>query len=70
MFLQMLEGIHPKDAVVVINMINKTKPKGITRGIVEKAFPSLLQDQNFKPRNNNTNLSVYIRAHSFFIKEH
>ena len=44
MFLQLLEGIHPKDALVVIDMINKNKPKGITRGIVEKAFPSLLQD--------------------------
>ena len=44
MFLQLLEGIHPKDALVVIDMINKNKPKGITRGIVEKAFPGLLQD--------------------------
>lgn len=43
-FLGLIEGIHPKDAVVVIDMINKRKPKGITRPVVEEAFPGLLTD--------------------------
>lgn len=43
LFLGLLEGIHPEDAKVVINMINKKPPKYITRPIVEEAFPGLLQ---------------------------
>ena len=43
MFLLMLEGIHPRDAQVVVNMINKKTPKGLTRAIVEETFPGLLQ---------------------------
>ena len=43
MFLLMLEGIHPKDAQVVVNMINKKTPKGLTRAIVEETFPGLLK---------------------------
>ena len=43
MFLLMLEGIHPQDAQVVVNMINKKTPKGLTRAIVEETFPGLLQ---------------------------
>tara|TARA_B100000287_G_scaffold206221_1_gene194520 strand:+ start:3183 stop:3677 length:495 start_codon:yes stop_codon:yes gene_type:complete len=41
LFIGLLEGIHPEDAKVVINMINKKKPEGITRAIVEEAFPGL-----------------------------
>ena len=44
LFLGMLEGVHPKDALVLIDMINKTPPKYITRPIVEEAFPGLLKD--------------------------
>lgn len=44
LFLQMLEGIHPKDAKLVIAMINKETPKGLTRAIVNEAYPGLLQD--------------------------
>lgn len=44
LFLGMLEGIHPQDALVLIDMINKKTPKGITRPIVEEAFPGLLTD--------------------------
>ena len=40
----LIEGVHPQDAQLVINMINKRAPKGITREIVEAAFPGLLQD--------------------------
>ena len=44
MFIGLIEGIHPEDAKLVINMINKDKPEGITRNIVQEAFPNLLQD--------------------------
>lgn len=44
MYIGMLEGIHPEDARVVINMINKESPKNITREIVKEAFPGLLLD--------------------------
>jgi len=43
-FFALLEGIHPEDAEVVINMISKKKIKGVTRGVVEEAFPGLLLD--------------------------
>ena len=43
-FIGMLEGIHPEDAKVVLSMINKKNIKGITRPVVEEAFPNLLQD--------------------------
>lgn len=44
MFIGLIEGIHPEDAKLVINMINKEKPEGITRNIVQEAFPNLLQE--------------------------
>jgi hypothetical protein len=44
LFLGMLEGVHPKDALLLIGMINKEPPKYITRPIVEEAFPGLLKD--------------------------
>jgi len=44
LFIGILEGVHPKDAELVIGMINKEKPKGLTRPIVEEAFPGLLRD--------------------------
>jgi hypothetical protein len=40
----LIEGIDPEDAKLVINMINKEKPNGITRPVIEEAFPGLLQD--------------------------
>lgn len=43
-FIGLIEGIHPLDAEVVVNMINKEVPKGITREIVQEAFPGLLKD--------------------------
>jgi hypothetical protein len=43
-FLGLIEGIHPEDARLVISMINKEKPQGITRPVIEEAFPKLLQD--------------------------
>ena len=43
MFIDMLESIHPRDAELVCNMINKKPPmKGITEKLVKEAFPDLL----------------------------
>ena len=44
MFIGLIESIHPKDAELVIAMINKQKPTGISRAVVEEAFPGLLLD--------------------------
>ena len=43
-FIGILEGVHPEDAKLVISMINKEKLLGLSRPIVEEAFPKLLQD--------------------------
>jgi len=43
-FIQMLEGVHPKDAELLILMKDKKltgKYKGITKALVAKAFPGL-----------------------------
>ena len=43
MFIQMLESIHAEDAIIVLNMVAKKAPvKGLTKKIVEEAFPNLL----------------------------
>ena len=43
-FIGLIEGVHPLDAKLVVDMINKRVPKGITREIVQEAFPGLLKD--------------------------
>ena len=43
-FIGLIESVHPEDAKLVIAMVNKKKPKGLTRPIVEEAFPGLLKD--------------------------
>jgi len=43
LFIGLLEGIHPEDAKIVVNMINKKKPEGVSRNVVEDAFPGLLR---------------------------
>lgn len=43
-FIGLIESVHPEDAKLVIAMINKEKPAGLTRPIVEEAFPGLLKD--------------------------
>jgi len=43
-FLGIVESVHPQDAIAVINMINKIPPEGITKNIVEEAFPGLLSE--------------------------
>ena len=43
-FIGILEGVHPEDAKLVISMINKEKIKGLSRPVIEEAFPNLLKD--------------------------
>ena len=42
MYIQVLESIHAEDAVIVIDMVQRKAPKGLTKKIVEEAFPKLL----------------------------
>ena len=44
MFIGMLEAIHPEDARLVLNMINKKKVAGITKATINEAFPNLIRD--------------------------
>ncbi len=42
-FIQLLESIHAEDALIVLDMVAKKPPvKGLTKKIVEEAFPNLL----------------------------
>jgi hypothetical protein len=41
-FIGLIEAVHPKDAELVIAMINKETPKGLTRPLVKEAFPGLI----------------------------
>lgn len=42
-FIGILESVHPKDAELVLKMVEKKMPvKGLTRKIVEEAYPGLL----------------------------
>jgi hypothetical protein len=41
-YIQLLESIHAEDAVIVIDMMQRKAPKGLTKKIVEEAFPTLL----------------------------
>lgn len=43
MFISMLESIDPGDALLMIDMINKKTPDGLTKAIVDEAFPGLLR---------------------------
>jgi len=43
-FLGILESIHPRDAELVVKMINKEKPcDGMTLKIVKEAFPDIIR---------------------------
>ena len=44
-FIGLIEAVHPEDAKLVISMINKEKFPGITRPVVQEAFPGLLLDK-------------------------
>lgn len=41
-FIGILESIHPKDADLVIDMVSKSLDYGITRKIVDDAYPGLI----------------------------
>lgn len=43
MFLDILETVHPRDAELLVGMINKKMPiKGITKKLVQEAYPDLI----------------------------
>lgn len=43
MFISMLEAVHPEDARILVSMINKKTPvKGLTKKLVEEAYPDLI----------------------------
>jgi hypothetical protein len=43
MFIDMLESVHPKDAEILVSMINKKSPmKGLTVKLVQEAIPDLI----------------------------
>ena len=44
LFIGLLEGIHPKDAELVVNMINKEKIEGLTKNVIKEAFPNLISE--------------------------
>ena len=45
LFIQLLESIHPEDAVIVCQMVDKkTTTKKLTKDAVMKAFPNLIQE--------------------------
>ena len=41
MFIGLLEGIHPNDAELVVNMINKKKIEGVTKNVAMEAYPDI-----------------------------
>lgn len=44
MFIQILESIHPEDALLVLSMVAKKSPaKNLTKKLVEEAFPNLIK---------------------------
>jgi hypothetical protein len=44
MFIQMLESIHPDDALLVLSMVAKESPvKGLTKKLVQEVFPKLIK---------------------------
>jgi len=46
LFIEMLETIHPEDAKILLNMIQKKPPvKGLTEKVVKEAFPDLLPNE-------------------------
>lgn len=43
LYVSLLESIHPKDSELVISMISKNPLKGISKSVVEEAFPNLIK---------------------------
>lgn len=43
MFIDLLESIHPRDAEILVSMINKKQPvSGLTEKLVKEAIPGLI----------------------------
>lgn len=44
MFIDILETVHPKDAAILVSMVNKQKPEfdGLTEKLVKEALPDLI----------------------------
>lgn len=42
-YIRLLESIHPLDAEIVINMVSKKSIKGISKAVVQEAYPGLIQ---------------------------
>lgn len=42
-YIRLLESIHPLDAEIVINMVSKKSIKGISKSVVQEAYPGLIQ---------------------------
>jgi hypothetical protein len=46
LFIEMLESVHPKDAQILLAMKEKKLPyKAITKTLVQKAFPGLIDNE-------------------------
>ena len=45
LFINMLESLNPKDAELIIATKDKKLPKGITKKVVNLAFPRLIDDE-------------------------
>lgn len=41
-FLDILETIHPQDAILMLGMIAKQNIKGVTKALVSEAYPDLI----------------------------
>jgi hypothetical protein len=42
LFIDMCESVHPRDAELLVAMINKEPTKGLTKTLVKEAFPDLI----------------------------
>ena len=42
-FIILLESVEPPEAQLIIDMINKTPIKGVTKAVANEAFPNLIQ---------------------------
>lgn len=46
LFIELLESVHPEDAKILLAMKEKKLPyKGVTKSLVQKAFPGFIDDE-------------------------
>ena len=41
-FIGVLESVHPRDAEILVDMINKRPHKGLTKKLAQEAYPNLI----------------------------